>query len=144
MMKKSLLTLCLVVGLAVLGLSLPTPAMAQQTQAWSGVCVADATGFGSGDVATIQGLQCLIANVFSIAITVIGFAGFVMMIVASFRWLVSGGNSKNTETARNTFTYAVIGLVVALSAFIVLNLISAFTGVTVIQQFKIQTETSDS
>ncbi len=105
--------------------------------AWSGVCV----GGDDNDVATIQGLECLIANVFQVILTVIGLAGFVMMIVGAFRWLVSGGNTKGVESARNTITFAVVGLVVALSAFIVLNLIASFTGVNVITSFVIPEST---
>lgn len=113
-----------------------SPAHAQ-TDAWTGICVADATGFGKGDVATIQGLQCLIANVLSVAITVIGLAGFMMIIYGAFMYLISGGSSKHTDAARSTITYAIIGLVVALSSIIVLNLISAFTGIENITSFVI-------
>lgn len=113
-----------------------TPAHAQ-TDAWTGICVADGSGFGNGDVATIQGLQCLIANFLSVAITLIGLVGFVMILYGSFKYLISGGNSKHTDSARSTITYAVIGLVVALSSIIVLNLISAFTGISNITSFVI-------
>lgn len=102
------------------------PQAQAQTQAWTGVCV-DTVG-GNTDVATIQGAQCLLANVLSIAITGIGLAGFVMMIVGSFKYLLSGGNAKGIEEAKGTMTMAVIGLVVALSAFIILNIIGGFTG----------------
>ncbi len=96
-----------------------------------------ADGCQSGGVATIQGIECLIANVLSVAITLIGITGFVMMILGAFRYLVSGGNSKETETARKTLTYAVIGLVVALSSYVILNLIAEFTGVESILKFDI-------
>lgn len=59
------------------------------------------------------------------------------MIVGGFRYLTSGGNSKGTETGRNTLTFAVVGLVVAISAFIILNLIAEFTGVKTILEFSI-------
>ena len=98
-------------------------------QTWRGTCVSE------DGVATIQGLRCLIANILSIAITGIGFAGFIMLIVGGFRYLTSGGNSKGTETAKNTITFAVIGLVVALSSFVILNLIAEFTGVKTILNF---------
>lgn len=120
--------------LSLLSFGMATPAQAQ-TQAWEGVCVYTA----DPDVATIQGLQCLIANVLSVAITLIGLAGFVMILVGAFRYLLSGGNSKETEQARNTLTYSIIGLVLALSAFIILNLLANFTGVTSILNFRIPT-----
>lgn len=111
-----------------------------QTQAWSGVCVGPAQlneATVASDVATIQGVQCLLANIFTVIITIIGLAGFVMFIVGAFRYLLSGGNSKGTETAKNTFTFMVVGIVVALSGFIILNLLSSFTGIDVITRFVI-------
>jgi len=106
---------------------------------WSSACVVE--GFGSdGDkftVATIQGAQCILANILSIAVSGIGLIGFVMFLIGSFTYLLSGGNSKGTEGARNTFTYAVVGLVVALSAVIILRIIASFTGVQSILNFHI-------
>lgn len=105
-----------------------------QPQEWVGTCVGSGSGIrGAEDVATIQGLGCLIANVLSVAITMIGLLAFVMFIVASFRYLVAGENSKNVELAKGTLTYAVAGIIVALSAFILLNLIHQFTGVNITQ-----------
>jgi hypothetical protein len=111
-----------------------------QTQAWSGVCVGPAqinAATKANDVATIQGVQCLLANVFTVIITIVGLAGFVMFIVGAFRYLVSGSNSKGIEAAKNTIQYMVIGIIVTLSGFIILNMISSFTGIDVITRFVI-------
>lgn len=106
-----------------------------QGNVWTGVCVGST--MAAADVATIQGLECLIANVFGVIITVIGLAGFTMLIIASFRWLASGGNTKQVDTAKGTMTYAIVGLVVSLSAFIVIELLASFTGVNIIRTFSI-------
>lgn len=106
-----------------------------QTAVWKGVCVGPTDA--SKDVATLQGLECLIGNIFTIILTLIGLAGFIMFIIASFRYLLSGGNTKGTETARNTFTFVVIGIIVALSGFIILNFLADFTGVKNITIFSI-------
>ncbi len=108
-----------------------------QTRDWTGVCVGPTEG--SADVATIQGLECLIANIFTVIITLIGLAGFVMFCLGGITWMASGSDSKNTATARQTMTYAVIGIVVTLSAFIILNFIASFTGISIITQFRIPT-----
>lgn len=131
----------LLIALILTTIILPGTVHAQE--AWSGVCVAEGlqateSGLEAGrgdDVATIQGFQCLIANAFSVIITVIGLAGFVMFVIGAFQWMLSGNNSKGVETARQSMTYAVIGIVVALSGFIIINLIAEFTGVNVIRQF---------
>ncbi len=130
-LRKLLSSLLLCVFCAFL---FATPASAQMTQEWSGVC----TDTGAPDgVATIQGFQCLVANVLQVAISGIGLAGFVMMIVGAFKYLLSGGNAKGIDEGQKTMTYAVVGLVVALSAYFILNIIANFTGVQSILQFRI-------
>ncbi|MBU0974799.1 pilin [Patescibacteria group bacterium] len=135
-LKKHILLIFLVL---ISHLYTASPVFAQTTN-WTGVCVSgidnDAT---TNDVATIQGLECLIANIFTVIITLIGLGAFVMFIVGSVLWLISGGSTEGTKKARDTLTYAVLGIVVALGAFIVLNLIAGFTGVETIKQFIIPT-----
>jgi len=106
-----------------------------QTKAWTtGVCVEEMDG---AQVATIQGLECLLANVLSVAITGIGLVGFLMFVYAAFKYLLAGTNSKNVEDARKAMTYSIIGLIVALSAFFIVNLISQFTGIEALLLFRI-------
>jgi len=115
-------------------LRMALPARAQTT-GWGGVCVGSTEN--SRDVATIQGLECLVANVFTVVITIIGLAGFIMFIIGGITWMISGGDSSKVQSARGSMTYAVVGIVVTLSAFIILNLISSFTGISLITQFRI-------
>jgi TRAP-type C4-dicarboxylate transport system permease small subunit len=103
---------------------------AQATESWSGSCVSE-------DVATIQGVGCLIANILSVATSVIGIVAFIMILYAGFNMMLKGGNSQATEKSKNIITYAVIGIIVALSCFIILNLIASFTGVETIKTFEI-------
>ncbi len=105
-----------------------------QTQEWSEI----SSGCVSQDgVATIQGVGCLVANILSIALTVLGIIGFIMIIYAAFNLMLMGGNSQATEKSKNTITYAIIGIVLALSSFIIINLIASFTGIEVIKNFSI-------
>ena len=118
--------------------TVPLQVSAQGTFEWTGACVGGSVspgGTDKQDVATIQGFECLIANVLTVFIALIGLAAFVMIIIASFRYMLSGGNTKGTEQARSTVTYAIVGIVVALSAFIILNVLSAFTGVDLTKFF---------
>ena len=120
------------VATTTLALAFPQPAQAQ-TSAWSGVCVSAK----DAEVATIQGLQCLLANVLSVALTLIGIAGFIMLLVGSMQYLLSGGNAQHTEKAKHTMTFAIVGLIVGLSSFIILNLVSTFLGIPSIMEFTI-------
>ncbi|MBW7955130.1 hypothetical protein H3C66_00185 [Patescibacteria group bacterium] len=108
--------------------------VAAQTSPWGGVCTDDRTATG---VATIQGFQCLIGNVLQVGVAGVGLAGFVMMIIGAFKYLLSGGNAKGIDEGQKTMTYAIGGLILALSAFFILNIISDFTGVQSIMNFRI-------
>lgn len=105
-----------------------------QTQEWADIsqgCVS------SDGVATVQGIGCLLANVFSVALTALGIAGFIMIIYAAFNMMIMGGNSQATEKSKNTITFAIIGIILALSSFIIINIISSFTGIEIIKNFSI-------
>lgn len=106
------------------------PTVAAQVE-WTGGCVVE-TQFGdqTAQVATIQGIECLVANVLATATTFIGLAAFVMLLLGGFLYLTSGSSGKGVEAAKQTITYAIIGIVVALMAFFILTLISTITGVT--------------
>jgi len=117
---------------SILGLlSLAAPAKVHaQGETWGGRCVQT---FGSGSntyqVATLQGFECLVGNILRTAIPIIGLATFVMLIVGSFQFLTSQGNPKEMEGAKKTISFAIFGLILALSAWLIINFLSAFTGV---------------
>lgn len=114
----------------VTSLAFALPVSAQVTTEWAGVCVSEG-------VATIQGFQCLIGNILQVGVAGVGLAGFVMMIIGAFKYLLSGGNAKGIDEGQKTMTYAVGGLVLALSAYFILNIIANFTGVDSILNFSI-------
>jgi len=108
----------------------PVQAQASSWEQINANCVVDG-------VATIQGIGCMLANVFSVVLTLIGLAGFVMIIYAAFIMLTSAGKSQQVEKSKNTITFAIIGIVLALSAFIIINLLASFTGIEILKSFSI-------
>jgi hypothetical protein len=65
---------------------------------------------------------------------ILGFAGitlFILLVLGGFKFITSGGDPKAIEGARNTLTYAIIGLVVLLLSYLVLVLIKQITGAPV-------------
>ena len=110
-----------------------------QTEHWKFInenCVKDGT-------ATIQGIGCMLANVLSSVLILIGMAGFIMIIYAAFTMLLSAGKSQQVEKSKNTITFAIIGIVLALSAFIIINFIASFTGINAIKTFLIPGSETD-
>lgn len=105
-----------------------------QTQEWSSINSACVNGDG---VATIQGIGCMLANIMSVVLTLLGISGFIMVIYAAFNMMIMGGNSQTVEKSKNTITMAIVGIILALSSFIIINLISSFTGVDLIKNFSV-------
>ncbi len=91
-----------------------------------GDCVKTVNGV---EVATLQCFEEVFKRIllFSSGIALLAF--FIMLVIAALKLLTSGGNPKATESARNTMTYAFIGITVFVGAFIIIRLISVFTGV---------------
>lgn len=86
----------------------------------------------------LTGLQDVFSNVVSIAIGLAGIVFFVMFIVGGFSYLTAGGDTGKVESAKKTLTYAIAGLVLIALSYLILRLISSFTGVPGILNFQIQ------
>lgn len=69
--------------------------------------------------------------------TFIGLAAFIMLIYGAFLYMTSGSSSKGTDAGKQALTYAVIGIIVGLMSFWILQLISTFTGVKGILDFNL-------
>lgn len=69
---------------------------------------------GSGDAEVSN----IIKNVVEILLFVVGVASVVALIVAGIKYTVSGGDQQAIASAKNTVVYAIVGLVVALLAYV--------------------------
>lgn len=108
----------------------PRPIFAQNKDWNSTSCMVEG-------VATIQCLVPLFRNAVVAIVELSGIALFIMFIAGGFSFITSGGNPKQLEQAKQTLTYAIIGLVVVVIAFLIIQLISTITGVGGLNQFVI-------
>lgn len=102
--------------------------LSAQTKAWKDIS-RDCLAGPDADVATIVGIECVVANLLNIGVTIVAIASFIMLIIGSMFYLASGGNPKATETGSKTITYAIRGIIVSISGWIVINFVATFTGV---------------
>jgi hypothetical protein len=56
---------------------------------------------------------------------IIGAISVIMLIIGGFRYVVSQGDSTQVTAAKNTILYAVIGIIVALLAYAIVNFVVA-------------------
>lgn len=89
------------------------------------------------EVATITCLEPLFANIIRGVMALSGVALLVMLLVGGFNFLFSGGDPKKLEAAKGTIGSAFLGLIVIIMAYVILNAVSKFTGVTEITKFQI-------
>ena len=73
---------------------------------------------GGGD-----GIQQLLSIVFLVA----GGVATLYLVIGAIKYASSSGDPNNTKSARDTILYAVIGLVVSLSAYAIVNFVVSST-----------------
>jgi hypothetical protein len=107
-----------------------------QPSAWStSRCATDVPNVGQ--VATIQGLECIFGNIVTIITAIAGLAVFIMLLSGGLKYLTSGGDQKAMEQAKGTLTYAILGLVAIIAAYLILNFLSLFTGIPSLLKFTV-------
>lgn len=68
-------------------------------------------------------LSEFLKEIVNILLFVIGTISVIMIIVGGLRYVLSGGDSNSVTAAKNTVLYAVIGLVVAIMAYAIVNFV---------------------
>lgn len=88
------------------------------------VAAAEITITDPNEVDLNNTLQLIINTV----LLLIGLVAVVMIIFGGFRYTTSSGDSKKVTDAKNTILYGVIGLVIALLAFAIVNFVMGAIG----------------
>lgn len=70
-------------------------------------------------------LYTLIKSVINVLLVVAGIIAVIMIIVGGIRYSTSGGDAGQTKSARDTVIYAVVGLVIAIMSFAIVNFVLA-------------------
>ena len=81
------------------------------------------------DAAGTDKLPDLVKNIVNLLLTILGFIAVIMIIIGGIRYTTSNGDPANTKAAKDTVLYAVVGLVVAILAYAIVNfVVGAFIG----------------
>lgn len=129
-MKKSIKVMLagmLAVPMLALGVSLVAPV----TQ--SALALTPQEGAAAGQ--NTSGIQCLFngtpgcpsggafTTIINVLLFVIGAVAVIMLIYGGIRYTISGGDSASVTAAKNTILYAIVGIVVALLAYAIVNFV---------------------
>lgn len=73
-----------------------------------------------------EGVVELIATVIDWALYISGAIAVVFVIIGGYRYLTSGGNEEQATTGRKTVINALIGLVIIMLAYVIVNVVVGF------------------
>ena len=65
----------------------------------------------------------LATNAINALIFIAGIASGIVIIIGGFMYIVSAGNPDRTKTAKDAILYAIIGLIISLAAFGIVNFV---------------------
>lgn len=83
---------------------------------------------------TIDCVPVLIGRLIEIGWIASGTVALIFIIRAGYQYIMSNGDPKQAATAKQTMTYAIIGLIVILLSYFALALISKVTGIDCIMK----------
>ena len=84
-----------------------------------------------GDLTGVMFFQSFIPSLVGLAFAIGTVVFFFILIIGSIQWITSAGDKQALEAARGKITNAIIGVVIMLSLFAVLNLVQTFFNITI-------------
>ena len=115
-MKIGLLSLMALVGIAAAVPAYVSAAPADSIR--NGV-----NAVGGDEQQNRRPLAQIVREVVNVVLFVLGAVAVIMIIIGGFRYVVSGGDSSSVTAAKNTIFYAVIGLIIAILAYAIVNFV---------------------
>ena len=92
---------------------------------------------GANCANTLSSFTPIFTRILSTLLPFGGIVLFVMLILGGFYFIFSGGDPRKLEGAKATITYAIAGIVLLASAFLIIQIIANFAGVPAILNFRI-------
>jgi heme O synthase-like polyprenyltransferase len=90
---------------------------------------------GGQKVATLSCIPIVFANLINVALIFAGVVAVIFIILGGIKFINSGGDPKRVEGAQKTITFAILGLVIVFSSFLIIHFIGNVTGAKCITQF---------
>lgn len=120
-MKSKILTM-IMLGLAVATTSLTVSPV---TLACSSAkdCVTSGVTAAGGSTSSTTSLSSILKTITNVLLFVVGAVAVIMIIVGGLRYVTSQGDQGNLQSAKNTILYAVVGLIVAIMAYAIVNFV---------------------
>lgn len=84
-------------------------------------CIED--GAGNVNTGATDTIPETIQQVTDILLFLLGAVSVIMLVIGGFKFVTSNGNAEQVKSAKNTIMYAIIGVVVALLAYAIIDFV---------------------
>lgn len=118
-LRSTIITIMAVLGLVAIPLAPASTTFANQASQQISQGVTSVGGTGTGQ----QDLKDGIKTIVNVMLFILGAIAVIMIIIGGIRYATSNGDASNTKAAKDTILYAVIGLVVAILSYAIVNFI---------------------
>lgn len=81
------------------------------------------TAKGSGMPSELVGVNGVFTRITNTVLYAVGIISVIMLIYGGLRYVISGGDSKKVTDAKNTIMYAIIGLIISILAYAIVNFV---------------------
>ena len=81
------------------------------------------TAKGAGMPSELVGVNGVFTKITNTVLYAVGIVSVIMLIYGGLRYVVSGGDSKKVTDAKNTIMYAIIGLIISILAYAIVNFV---------------------
>jgi hypothetical protein len=78
---------------------------------------------GVDQAASLFGSTGIFTTISNVMLFLVGAVSVIMVVIGGLRYVISGGNSASVGAAKNTILYAIVGLVIALLAYAIVNFV---------------------
>lgn len=130
MILSALIVVCSVFGFSAISVaSLSTNVSAQAADGVKkGITTATTTDMQNKSIAGEGGLISILIN---FLLWAVGILSVVMIIFSGFRYITSAGDAAKTKSAQTALTYSIVGLIVAVLAWVIVKMILRQFGIEV-------------
>ena len=87
--------------------------------------------YAADEPAKLSDIVKILENIIKLLAPAAGIAFLIMLLVGGFQFVTSGGDPKAAGQARTTLTYAIIGIILVVASWLILQLIASLTGANV-------------
>lgn len=63
------------------------------------------------------------SKISSVLLFIVGAVAVIMIVIGGLRYVISGGDSSQVQSAKNTILYALVGIIVAILAYAAVNFV---------------------